>query len=141
MKTHLFKISSIFLAFLVLFSTMSFTIDAHYCGNILVDKAIMKKAETCAMHKSKSAKSHENSHQKNKADNCCDNETETIEGQDELQFSKAEFSFEMPNAVFAFSFIYLFGFAEFQTEYDELKFYDPPEFSPDLNIQHQVFII
>ena len=37
------------MAFVVLFSTMSFTIDKHYCGDTLVDVAIFNKAKTCGM--------------------------------------------------------------------------------------------
>ena len=40
MKQLLNKILSLSMAFVVLFSTMSLTVDMHYCGDTLVDTAI-----------------------------------------------------------------------------------------------------
>ena len=37
------------LALLVLFSTVSFTIEKHFCGDILVDVAVFTEVEKCAM--------------------------------------------------------------------------------------------
>ena len=37
MKEFLVKISSFLLAFLVLISTFSFTVDSHYCGDFLIE--------------------------------------------------------------------------------------------------------
>ncbi|WP_455429473.1 HYC_CC_PP family protein, partial [Maribacter hydrothermalis] len=37
MKKFYHKILSVIMAFVVLLSTMSFTIDFHYCGDLLVD--------------------------------------------------------------------------------------------------------
>ncbi len=42
------------MAIVVLLSTMSFTLDMHYCGDTLVDIAVFKKAETCGMEMQKS---------------------------------------------------------------------------------------
>ena len=49
MKQIFHKISSFLMAIVVLFSTMSFTIDMHYCGDSLVETAIFKKAKGCGM--------------------------------------------------------------------------------------------
>ena len=49
MKQVFHKIMSLLMAFVVLFSTMSFTVDMHYCGDTLMDTAIFHKAETCGM--------------------------------------------------------------------------------------------
>ena len=43
MKQSYRKISSFLTAIVVLLSTMSFTIDMHYCGDTLVDAAIFEK--------------------------------------------------------------------------------------------------
>ncbi len=37
------------MAFVVLLSTMSFTMHMHYCGDTLVDTSYFVKAETCGM--------------------------------------------------------------------------------------------
>ena len=49
MKDFYKKISAILMAVVVLFSTMSFTISEHYCGDKLVDSALFSKAEFCGM--------------------------------------------------------------------------------------------
>ena len=41
------------MALVVLFTTMSFTIDMHYCGNTLVEAAIFHKAKGCGMEMQK----------------------------------------------------------------------------------------
>lgn len=46
MKQTFRKISSLLTAIVVFLSTMSFTIDMHYCGDILVDSAIFEKVGT-----------------------------------------------------------------------------------------------
>ena len=53
MKFVFHKIASFLMAFVVLFSTMSFTIDMHYCGDTLVDTAIFQKAKACGMEMQK----------------------------------------------------------------------------------------
>lgn len=47
MKQFLSKIVSSVLALLVLFSTFSFTVEKHYCGDYLVDVSYLGKADTC----------------------------------------------------------------------------------------------
>ncbi|TDQ32860.1 HYC_CC_PP family protein [Zeaxanthinibacter enoshimensis] len=49
MKKIAHKISALSLALLVLFSTFSFTVDFHYCGNHLMDVAFMSQVEACSM--------------------------------------------------------------------------------------------
>lgn len=111
---------------------MSFTIDAHYCGNILVDKAILSKAQTCEMH--------QQMHSEDES-SCCDNEVEIIEGQDILQFSKAEFDLDIPLEFTVFSLIYFCDLDVFQKQIDEFQFYNPPQHSLDLQLLKQVFLI
>lgn len=41
------------MAFVVLFSTMSFTINMHYCGDTLVETAMFQKAKGCGMEMQK----------------------------------------------------------------------------------------
>jgi hypothetical protein len=126
------KIGSITLALMVLVSTMSFTVDAHYCGNILVDKAILSKAQTCEMHQQMPSEDE---------DSCCDNEVETIEGQDILQFSKAEFDLDIPLEFAVFSLLYFCDLDVFEKQIDKFQFYNPPQHSLDYQLLNQVFLI
>ena len=63
------KITSMLMAFVVLFSTMSFTIDMHYCGDTLVDTSVFGKAHSCGMEMKKTDSTSDRSIAKK---NCCD---------------------------------------------------------------------
>jgi len=90
MKQYLSKIASFFLALMVLFSTFSFTVEKHYCGESLMDVSFIGDADTCGMDMEKRSA---------KKKNCCKDEVHYMEGQDELQqiqsddlnFSKEQF--------------------------------------------------
>jgi hypothetical protein len=96
------KILATVMAFVVLFSTMSFTVDMHFCGDTLVATSMFQKATGCGMEMEKPAaegcafvKS-----------NCCKDKQMIIDGQDEMQLSIATLSFEQQ--VFITSFIYTY---------------------------------
>jgi hypothetical protein len=76
MKSIFIKVTSALLAFLVLFSTLSFTVESHYCGGLLMDISVIGEANDCGMkvEQSRSAKKI----------NCCKDEVIITEGQDEL---------------------------------------------------------
>ena len=108
MKKVFHKILSCLMAFVVLLSTMSFTIDKHYCGDILVDTAIFKQAKTCGMEKQESTPTSDCSITKS---DCCSDEQITFEGQNELKISFDTITFEQQLFIssFVYSFIDLFN--------------------------------
>lgn len=53
MQRQVVKISSFLLVLIVLFSTFSFTIEKHYCGDFLVDVSFTGKADGCGMEMNK----------------------------------------------------------------------------------------
>ena len=78
------------MAFVVLFSTLSFAVNMHYCGDTLVETAMFHKAKGCGMEM-----------QKPSADgcaitkkNCCDDKQLVVDGQDELQLQVDTISLE-----------------------------------------------
>ncbi len=77
MTRFLHKIASLFMAVIVLLSTMSFTIEKHYCGDYLVDISILGNLEKCDMKSEQAAVL--------KKKDCCSDEILHVEGQDELQ--------------------------------------------------------
>ena len=107
MKQFFHKIMSLAMAFVVLFSTMSFTVNMHYCGDTLVETAIFHKAKGCGMEMEKPSTEGCSITKKN----CCDDEQLAIEGQDELQLQVDKISFEeqVLIASFVYTFINLFG--------------------------------
>ncbi len=101
------------MALLVLFSTMSFTVEKHFCGNTLVDVALFSEAEGCGMEIPATT---ENS--------CCKDELDIIKGQDELKisFDKLSFDQELFVASFVYTYINLFeGIDENVSLYEEYK--------------------
>ena len=117
------KIMSMGMAFVVLFSTMSFTIDMHYCGDTLVDVAIFEKAKTCGMEMPKATSNSECSTIKK---DCCKEEQIVVEGQDELKISFNKLTLDQQVFVtsFVYSYINLFeGLEEKPILYDT---YPPP---------------
>lgn len=111
---------------------MSFTVGTHYCGNILIDKAIFSQAQTCEMHQEMPSE---------EESECCDDEVEIIEGQDILQFSKAEFDLDIPMELAIFSFIHFSSPDVFASKTASTEVYDPPQYHRDFQILHQVFLI
>ncbi|WP_452602467.1 HYC_CC_PP family protein [Pontimicrobium sp. MEBiC06410] len=103
MKQVFHKIMSLLMAFVVLFSTMSFTLDMHYCGDILVETALFHKAKGCGMDMQKPSTEGCSITKKN----CCNDEQLVVSGQDELQLQIDKISFEQQ--VFIASFVYTYS--------------------------------
>ncbi|WP_248723835.1 hypothetical protein [Seonamhaeicola sp. ML3] len=120
MKQVFHKIMSFLMAFVVLFSTMSFTIDMHYCGDTLVETAVFHKAKGCGMEMQNPSSTDCAVTKKN----CCTDEQITIEGQDELKisFDKLTFDQQVFIASFISTYINLFeGLNESVSSYEEYK--------------------
>lgn len=103
MKQVFHKIMSLLMAFVVLFSTMSFTLDMHYCGDTLVETALFHKAKGCGMDMQKPSTEGCSITKKN----CCNDEQLVVSGQDELQLQIDKISFEQQ--VFIASFVYTYS--------------------------------
>lgn len=88
------------MSFVVLLSTMSFTVNMHYCGDTLVETALFHKAKGCGM--GMQMPSTEGCAITKK--NCCNDEQVVVDGQDELQLQVDTISFEQH--VFITSFVY-----------------------------------
>lgn len=111
------------MSFVVLISTMSFTIDMHYCGDTLVETALFHKAKGCGMEMDGLAANSECSVVKN---GCCSEEQFTMQGQDELQltFDKLTFEKQLFFTSFVCSYVSLFESVEdYVSAYED---YPPP---------------
>ncbi len=122
MKQVFHKIMSFAMAFVVLFSTMSFTINMHYCGDTLVETAIFQKAKGCGMEMQKPSTEGCAITKKN----CCKNEQSLVDGQDELQFSVDTISFEQQVFIASFVYTYINGFEDFDNNVSSYEAYEPP---------------
>lgn len=111
------------MAFVVLFSTLSFTINSHYCGDTLVDSALFKKAKTCLMETHKEDASSEMG--MNMMD-CCDDEQIHLEGQDELQLTFDDFSLDTSWFLVAYAYSYYHLLEDGGKEEVKVAEYPPP---------------
>lgn len=119
MKRVFHKISAFVMAFVVLLSTMSFTVSMHYCHGELVDTAIFQKAHGCDM---------ENGERNMKMTGCCNDQEIHIEGQDELKVPVADLS--LSQQVFVASFLHSYIELFQTTEERKNAFFDyPPPFT------------
>ena len=140
MKKVTLHIFSFVMAFLVIFSTMSFTVEKHFCGKSLVGHAVFSSAEKCEseMH---SCGAEEMVHMKMKKESCCTNQIEEISGQDELNFSSFSFDFVPQFNAVSISFIQMDLIQELPPEIIPYPPYEPPKLVYDLQVLCQVFII
>ena len=124
MKKFFHKIMSFAMAIVVLFSTMSFTMNMHYCGDTLVETALFHKAEGCGMEMQKPTI--EDCSVTVIKKNCCNDEQLVIDGQDKLQLQIDQISFQQQ--LFIVSFVYTFNtiFEGLSTTRTSYKAYEPP---------------
>ena len=145
MKNFFQKTSSFSLSLLVLFSTMSFTIDKHFCGTELVDFGIFSKALTCKSEaKTCGVKmDHKMDHEMvaDEIDSCCTNQKMALSGQDELKisFHLLDFDQQLFLTTFTYSFIYLYESSSLSEI--PFRYYTPPLLVADIQVLDQVFLI
>ncbi len=138
MKTVQQQISSVFLALVVLLSTVSFTVDSHYCGGILVDSSLFGHVETCAMAVQQQPSSSECDISKK---DCCSDEQAVVEGQDNLKMSFHKMDKDQQLFVAAFIHTYINLFFESQIDLNYYKDYTPPLLVWDIHVLEQTFLI
>ncbi|MCM4151973.1 hypothetical protein DHD05_10255 [Arenibacter sp. N53] len=138
MKRVLFQISSFLMALVVLFSTFSFTVAQHYCGDDLVDFSFFGQAESCGMEIQQPSDSHKHNFVKK---DCCDDVTLSISGQNDLKLSLEKLSFEQQQFVVSFVYSYLNLFEGLQENIVPFSHYPPPLLVRDIQILDQTFLI
>lgn len=132
LKTALHKLFSSLLALMVLFSTVSFTIEKHYCGDVLVDASMFTEAEKCGMEALEILQKK----------SCCKDEVDVVEGQDELKLSSFEdLDLEQQQFLVAYTYAYINGFVGLPKETIPHKDYSPPNLVFDIQVLDQVFLI
>lgn len=126
------------MAFLVVCSTVCFSIEKHLCGTMLVDAAIFSEVEACG---SKVCGEEMGPGMAIADDSCCTNQKMTVEGQDELKisFHSLDFDQQLFLGIFTKSFIYLFE--ELSLRIVPFEHYSPPRLVSDIQILDQVFLI
>lgn len=121
------------MALLVLFSTMSFTVDKHFCGSYLVDQAVFSEAEDCGME-------HPAEGEMTAEDGCRDQKV-SVEGQKDLKLSF--YDLDLPQQVFlaSFTWSYVELFEELPQQFIPFSDYSPPLLVRDFQVLHETFLI
>jgi len=125
------------MACVVIFTTMSFTVDMHYCGDTLIDVAVFKEAKSCGMQMA--MKNNFSSEMKKMG--CCHDEHIIIKGQDELKVSFQKLDLEQQDFVVALYTSYIHLFEEFEAHSIPFDGYPPPDIVADYIILHEQFLI
>ncbi len=130
---------SLLMSFLVLFSTMSFKVEKHYCGQSLVGHAVFSSVQKCEteMHSCGA----EGEMQMMMDESCCSNQTECFDGQDELNIQPISFELIQQYIIVPMSFVLIGLLPELAAEVIEYPPYQPPQLVYDLQILCQVFTI
>ncbi|QLE02803.1 hypothetical protein HX109_14965 [Galbibacter sp. BG1] len=137
MKIFFSKIVSCLMALVVLLSTTSFTVDMHYCGNDLVDVALLKPAENCGMEMQDSSSDEE----KVAKSNCCTDEHIVVEGQKELKSSFEKLTFHQQTILVSYVLTSLNLFEGLQQNIVPFKDYIPPILVSEIQLENQTFLI
>ena len=110
------------MTFVVLFSTMSFTVNMHYCGEILVETAVFHKAKGCGMEMQKPSTEGCAITKKN----CCSDEQLVVDGQDELKLQVDKISYEQQVFIASFVYVYINLFEGLENNISSYEEYEPP---------------
>jgi len=135
-KKVLHKTFSVALSLFLLFSTVSFTIEKHFCGDVLVDVSVFSETQKCA------AEACKNEMTKITKTHCCKDAVDLVKGQSELTIKKIE-DLELKQQLFltTFTYTYLNLFEELSLCVIPHKYYSPPNLIADLQLRNQVFLI
>lgn len=121
---------------MVLFSTVSFSVEKHFCGDVLVDVSLFTEADKCKME------SLEIDFEKITKKSCCKDTVDIVKGQDELIVkSLYELDFEQQLLIGAFYFSYVNLFEALPQQTIPHKDYSPPNLIFDRQVLDQVFLI
>ncbi|MEW7290676.1 HYC_CC_PP family protein [Aquimarina sp. 2304DJ70-9] len=138
MKKYFHNILALLMSFVVLFSTMSFTFNMHYCGKTVVDVALFKEAKTCGMEMQQSLSSSEDLIMKK---GCCTDKQLTFEGQDELKISFDKLTLTQQIFVVSLYTSYTNLFEGLKENSVPFKEYPPPLLVKDIQVLHETFLI
>ncbi len=136
MKQLLVKIVSATVALLVLFSTFSFKVEKQFCGDFLVAVSYTGNLATCNDVEEDSCENAANEA------SCCGNAVEFVKGQDQIQKQSTEkITFNKVELGAVSYTVYELLFVTIEKQFNSLVFYTPPDFTVNLQVLYEVFII
>ena len=132
--SKLYKVFSVTLSIIVLFSTLSFTVEKHYCGETLIDTAIFSELKKCGSMDSNGMVYVKKT--------CCKDIVDIFEGQDDLKI----YDFENIDEILEITVVnYLFSYSKlFESLPKQIipnKDYSPPNIIQDIQVLDETFLI
>lgn len=136
----MFKILSIFLSAIVVFSTLSFAIEKHVCAGEVTDISFFGNADSCGMEMSQKA-SEEGCSLKKK--NCCNDVTKLIKGQDQLNNSvqNHELSSHQKILLTSYFITYIDLFQGLKEQVIPYRTYVPPLVVKNIQTLYEIYLI
>ncbi len=143
MKSLSHKLAAVLMAFVVMFTTMSFTVDMHYCGDSLVDFSFYHKADSCGMDAGlklnrQDSQSCERAFTKK---TCCSDHQIVKDASQELKTTIDKITFEQQTYVATFFYTYVNLFERRDTSFVPYKDYNPPFLIRDVQILDETYLI
>lgn len=142
MYNRLQQLISVAMALFVFISTLSISIEKHYCGDHLVDVSIFSEVEKCGMEVAKKGLDTSDESSLLITQSCCKDVVNFVEGQDELSLDKTK-GLNMNQKVFIMSFASIFSrlsYLDLQSN-KTFEHYSPPYFVNDIQVMNEVFLI
>jgi len=139
MKDIFHKILSVILAFTVLFSSISFTVEKHVCMGEVMDFAYFVDVESCGMSV-EDCEIGSDSKLKMQKEKCCQDVQELIPGNQNEQQAIDSFEFDQVRFILAYSHSFL-NLLEENRDLVPFKYYTPPLVDKDINVLYQTFLI
>lgn len=124
------------MAFLLLCSTVSFTLQKHFCGDELIEVSVFSSLDGCGMDMGSATIATLEKKE------CCKDEIHLIKGQDQLKltnFNNLSFGHQLFLTTYIYSYMNLFEGLPMQSI--PHKDYFPPNLVADIQVLDQVFII
>ena len=130
------------MALLVFVSTLSVSVEKHYCGDHLVAIAVFSEAENCGMETAEQDVELGIQGTVLTKKNCCKDVIDLYEGQDKLSLKKTQ-SLNTDQKVFILSFATVFSglyhtSPQLQRPFED---YSPPLPVKDIQVLNEVFLI
>lgn len=142
MYNRLQQLISVAMALFVFISTLSISIEKHYCGDHLVDVSIFSEVEKCGTEVAKKDLDTSDESSLLITQSCCKDVVNFVEGQDELSLDKTK-GLNMNQKVFIMSFASIFSrlsYLDLQSN-KTFEHYSPPNFVNDIQVMNEVFLI
>jgi len=135
------KILALILAFIVIFSSLSFTVEKHICMDEVTDVSFFTEADSCGMQEDECKPGETGETNSFDEQDCCSDVHELIRGNQQEQ--QAINGFEITQMPFLNTYAYTY-LNLFEENREEISFFDnpsPPLIDRDLQVLYQTFLI